>query len=100
MNPEAQSDDDDDYMQPGDDPDSDDSTEPDLTSLQQASRQLIPDGFLPRPTRRHSGPSHPSNKTATKGTPKPIPVKVSTNRKSKQQPTTGKAAANSGKKTR
>jgi hypothetical protein len=37
---------------------------------------------------------------ATKELPKPIPVKASTNRKSKQQPTTSKAAANSGKKTR
>jgi hypothetical protein len=91
---------DNDAMQPGDDSDSDDSTEPDLTSLQRATRQLIPDGVLPRPTRRQSGPTPPSKKMAPQESQKSLPIKVSTNRKSKQQPTTGKAAANSGKKTR
>jgi hypothetical protein len=80
--------------------DSDDSTQPDLTAFIRGSQQSIPDGILPRPTRRQSGPSQPSKKMVTKEPPKQIPVKASTNRKSKQQPTIGKAAANSGKKTR
>jgi hypothetical protein len=80
--------------------DSDDSSQPDLTAFLRGSQQPIPDGILHRPTRRHSGPSQPSNTMAPKAPPKQIPVKVSTNRKSKQQPTIGKAAANSGRKTR
>jgi hypothetical protein len=102
MIPEEKSDgdDDDDYMQAGDPSDSDDSSQPDITILQRASLQPIPDGILPRPTRRQSGPSQPSKNRGTKEHPKPLPVKASTNRKSKQQPTIGKAAANSGRKTR
>jgi hypothetical protein len=104
MHQEEKSDDDDDdddaYMQAGDPSDSDDSSQPDITVLQRDSQQPIPDGILPRPTRRHSGPSQPSKKMGTKEHPKPTPVKVSTNRKSKQQPTTSKAAANSGRKPR
>jgi hypothetical protein len=90
--------DDDDYKQAASD--SDDSSQPDITILQRAPHQPIPDGVLTRQTRRQSGPSQSSKPLVPKETPKPPTAKMSTSRKPKQQPTIGKAAANSGKKTR
>jgi hypothetical protein len=58
-----------------------------------------PDGFLKRPTRRHS--INLLSKAYLAKEPKKLPpVKASTARKLKTPPTIGKTVANSGKKTR